>query len=170
MCTYLKNMEGYKLKDLKSKGFDSIQEMFDRSFKRVNTFEDFKTELVEGKEKREGEELIQESSKKQKVDDDKEPAELKPSRKRCRSPTPSSAPADATTEVMVEPDILPVHPGQTIEDRLDEYSEMIRGMYEHLLDMTLSKIEETEVEASAERYCRAVATMSDCPDQRHRAH
>ncbi|GJR29544.1 retrovirus-related pol polyprotein from transposon TNT 1-94 [Tanacetum coccineum] len=52
-----KNMEGYKLKDLKSKGFDSIQEMFDRAFKRVNTFEDFKTELVEGKEKRAGEEL-----------------------------------------------------------------------------------------------------------------
>ncbi|GJR73316.1 retrovirus-related pol polyprotein from transposon TNT 1-94 [Tanacetum coccineum] len=28
MCTYLKNMEGYKLKDLKLKEFDSIQEMF----------------------------------------------------------------------------------------------------------------------------------------------
>ncbi|GJV28138.1 hypothetical protein Tco_1384586 [Tanacetum coccineum] len=40
-------MEGYKLKDLKSKGFDSIQEMFDKAFKR------------------------------QKVDDDKETAELK---------------------------------------------------------------------------------------------
>ncbi|GKC68940.1 hypothetical protein Tco_1114823, partial [Tanacetum coccineum] len=46
------NMEGYKLQDLKLKGFDSIQEMFNRAFKRVNTFEDFKTELVEGKEKR----------------------------------------------------------------------------------------------------------------------
>ncbi|GJR76070.1 hypothetical protein Tco_0088435 [Tanacetum coccineum] len=57
MCTYLKNMEGYKLKDLKSKGFDSIQEMFDRAFKRVNTFEDFRTELVESKEKRAGAEL-----------------------------------------------------------------------------------------------------------------
>ncbi|GKA55743.1 hypothetical protein Tco_0754815 [Tanacetum coccineum] len=42
MCTYLKNMEGYKLKDLKLKEFDSIQEMFDRAFKRVNTFEDFR--------------------------------------------------------------------------------------------------------------------------------
>ncbi|GJR89368.1 hypothetical protein Tco_0213379 [Tanacetum coccineum] len=77
MCTYLKNMEGYKLKDLKSKGFDSIQEMFDRAFKRVNTFEDFRTDLVEGKEKRAGEELIQESSKKQKVEDNKEIVELK---------------------------------------------------------------------------------------------
>nr|GEV74555.1 hypothetical protein [Tanacetum cinerariifolium] len=47
MCTYLKNMEGKKLKDLKNKSFDSIQEMIDRAFKRVNTFVDFKTELVE---------------------------------------------------------------------------------------------------------------------------
>ncbi|GJY83139.1 hypothetical protein Tco_0496515 [Tanacetum coccineum] len=35
MCTYLKNMEGYKLKDLKFKEFDSIQEMFDKAFKRA---------------------------------------------------------------------------------------------------------------------------------------
>ncbi|GJY21806.1 hypothetical protein Tco_0394372 [Tanacetum coccineum] len=48
LCTYLKNMEGYKLQDLKLKGFDSIQEMF----------EDFRTELVEGKEKRAGIELL----------------------------------------------------------------------------------------------------------------
>nr|GEX32331.1 hypothetical protein [Tanacetum cinerariifolium] len=47
MCTYLKNMKGYKLKDLKLKEFDSIQEMFDKTFKR------------------------------QKVEDDKERAELK---------------------------------------------------------------------------------------------
>ncbi|GKD97170.1 hypothetical protein Tco_1381067, partial [Tanacetum coccineum] len=70
-------MEGYKINDLKSKGFDSIQEMFDIAFKRVNTFEDFSTELVEGKEKRAGTELIQENTKKQKVEDDKETAELK---------------------------------------------------------------------------------------------
>ncbi|GJW57318.1 hypothetical protein Tco_0104049 [Tanacetum coccineum] len=78
MCTYLKNMEGYKLKDLKFKEFDSIcQKMFDMAFKRVNTFEDFRTELVEGKEKRAGTELIQENAKKQKVEDDKETTELK---------------------------------------------------------------------------------------------
>ncbi|GJU24522.1 hypothetical protein Tco_1163143 [Tanacetum coccineum] len=77
MCTYLKNMEGYKLKDLKVKEFDSIQEMFDRVFKRVNIFEDFRTELVEGKEKRAGTELIQEIIKKQKAKDNKETAELK---------------------------------------------------------------------------------------------
>nr|GEY46092.1 hypothetical protein [Tanacetum cinerariifolium] len=77
MCTYLKNMEEYKLKDLKLKEFDSIQEMFDKAFKRVNTFEEFRTELVEGKEKRAGSKLEQEITKKLKVEDDKEKAELK---------------------------------------------------------------------------------------------
>nr|GEX00405.1 hypothetical protein [Tanacetum cinerariifolium] len=77
MCTYLKNVEGKKLTDLKNKSFDSIQKMFDRAFKRVNIFVDFKTELVEGSSKRAGEELTQKSAKKQKVDDDKQIADLK---------------------------------------------------------------------------------------------
>nr|GEY90458.1 hypothetical protein [Tanacetum cinerariifolium]GEZ85331.1 hypothetical protein [Tanacetum cinerariifolium] len=46
------NMKGYKLKDLKLKEFDRTQEMFDKAFRRVNTFEDFRPELVEGKAKR----------------------------------------------------------------------------------------------------------------------
>ncbi|GKC06557.1 hypothetical protein Tco_0998167 [Tanacetum coccineum] len=53
--------------------------MFDKAFKRVNTFVNYKTELVEGSEKRAedstkraGTELEQEVAKKQKVDDDKE--------------------------------------------------------------------------------------------------
>ncbi|GJT56698.1 hypothetical protein Tco_0991752 [Tanacetum coccineum] len=70
-------MEGYKLKDLKLKEFDSIQEMFDRAFKRVNTCEDFKKELMKGKEKRPGTKLIQEITKKQKVENDKETSKLK---------------------------------------------------------------------------------------------
>ncbi|GJU17252.1 hypothetical protein Tco_1145218 [Tanacetum coccineum] len=76
MCTYLKNMEGKKLKDLKNKSFDFIQKMFDRAFKRVNTFVDFRTDLVEDSSKRAGEELEQESTKKQKVDEDKDTTEL----------------------------------------------------------------------------------------------
>ncbi|GKE53438.1 uncharacterized mitochondrial protein-like protein [Tanacetum coccineum] len=71
-----RNMEGYKLNDLKLKEFDYIQDIFDRAFKRVNTFEDFRIELVEGKEKRAGIELVQEITKKQKVEDDKETAEI----------------------------------------------------------------------------------------------
>ncbi|GKB95819.1 hypothetical protein Tco_0981956 [Tanacetum coccineum] len=76
MCTYLKNMKGKKLKDLKNKSFDSIQKMFDKAFKRVDTFIDFRTDLVEGSSKRVREELEQESTKKQKVDEDKYTAEL----------------------------------------------------------------------------------------------
>nr|GEY17524.1 copia protein [Tanacetum cinerariifolium] len=88
MCTYLKNMEGKKITYLKNKSFNSIQKMFDRAFKRVNTFVDFRTELVEESSKKaEAEvmeesfkrartELEQESSKKQKIDDDKEITEL----------------------------------------------------------------------------------------------
>ncbi|GJT86067.1 hypothetical protein Tco_1067784, partial [Tanacetum coccineum] len=43
MCNYLNNMEGYKLNDLKYKEFDSIQEMFDRAFKRQNVEDDKET-------------------------------------------------------------------------------------------------------------------------------
>ncbi|GKA24238.1 hypothetical protein Tco_0710271 [Tanacetum coccineum] len=66
MCTYLKNMES----------FDSIQKLFNRAFKRVDTFVDFRTDLVEGSSKRAREKLKQESTKKQKVDKDKDTAEL----------------------------------------------------------------------------------------------
>ncbi|GJX16089.1 hypothetical protein Tco_0216921 [Tanacetum coccineum] len=47
MCTYLKNMAGWKPKDLKNKSFANIQELFDKAMKRVNTFVDMDTELVE---------------------------------------------------------------------------------------------------------------------------
>ncbi|GJZ34289.1 hypothetical protein Tco_0580106, partial [Tanacetum coccineum] len=89
MCTYLKNMEGWKPKSLKNKSFANIQELFDKAMKRVNTFIDYRTELVEENSKkaeaeiaqersskRSEEELEQESSKKQKVEEDKETAEL----------------------------------------------------------------------------------------------
>ncbi|GKE68380.1 hypothetical protein Tco_1526452, partial [Tanacetum coccineum] len=55
MCTYLKNMEGWKPTDLKNKSFANIQELFD---------------------KRAGNELEQDNAKKQNVDEDKETAEL----------------------------------------------------------------------------------------------
>ncbi|GJZ45668.1 hypothetical protein Tco_0593264 [Tanacetum coccineum] len=97
------NMAGWKPKDLKSKSFANIQELFDKAFKRVNTFVDFRTELVEGTKmeesskkaevmeesskkaeiaqesssKRAGDELEQENAKKQKVDDDQEAAKMK---------------------------------------------------------------------------------------------
>ncbi|GJR30925.1 reverse transcriptase domain-containing protein [Tanacetum coccineum] len=82
-CNYLKNVEGYTLKQLKGFKFEVIKDMFDKAFKRVNTFVDYKIELVEGSEKRvedstkrEGDELEQELTKKQKVADDKERKDL----------------------------------------------------------------------------------------------
>nr|GEU40887.1 hypothetical protein [Tanacetum cinerariifolium] len=53
MCTYLKNVEGNKLKDLKNKSFDFIQKMFDRAFKGL---------------KRAGEELTQENEEEVAID------------------------------------------------------------------------------------------------------
>ncbi|GKB78362.1 hypothetical protein Tco_0945257 [Tanacetum coccineum] len=47
MCTYLKNMDVWKPKDLKNKSFANIQELFDKAMKRVNTFVDYRTELIE---------------------------------------------------------------------------------------------------------------------------
>ncbi|GJS64576.1 hypothetical protein Tco_0679140 [Tanacetum coccineum] len=97
MCTYLKNMAGWKPKDLKNKSFANIQELFENAMKRVNTFVDMDTKLVKGSEvrvegsevraegsetreesssKRAGDKLEQEKAKKQKVDEDKETSEL----------------------------------------------------------------------------------------------
>ncbi|GJX26372.1 hypothetical protein Tco_0232668 [Tanacetum coccineum] len=47
MITYLENMEDLKHKDLKSKDFDSIKELFNKTFKRVNMFVDYRIDLVE---------------------------------------------------------------------------------------------------------------------------
>ncbi|GJR77470.1 hypothetical protein Tco_0089835 [Tanacetum coccineum] len=67
ICTYLKNMEGWKPKDLKSKN-----ELVEGSSKKVDA------EIAQkSSSKRAGDELEQESIKKQKVDKDKETAELK---------------------------------------------------------------------------------------------
>nr|GEX67110.1 hypothetical protein [Tanacetum cinerariifolium] len=90
MSTYLKNMDGWKIKSLKKKSFAEIQELFDKAMKRINNFVDFRTELVEesskkdeaetaqeSSSKREGGKLEQERSKKPKVEDDKEFSKLK---------------------------------------------------------------------------------------------
>ncbi|GKB37923.1 hypothetical protein Tco_0882865 [Tanacetum coccineum] len=55
-------MAGYKHNQLKNKSFNDIQKLFDKAIKRVNTFVDMDTELVEGSE--------------QKLEKDKEIAEL----------------------------------------------------------------------------------------------
>nr|GFA56701.1 hypothetical protein [Tanacetum cinerariifolium] len=74
-----KRMQAQEQKDLsdaeKDTLFQQLLEKRRKALKRVNIFEDIRIELV--KEKRAGEELIQDSIKKQKVEDDKEKAELK---------------------------------------------------------------------------------------------
>ncbi|GKF68863.1 hypothetical protein Tco_0198542 [Tanacetum coccineum] len=61
MSTYLKNKAGYKHNQLKNKSFDDIQKVFDKAMKKVNTFVDTDTELVEGSEVRFEAEIAQES-------------------------------------------------------------------------------------------------------------
>nr|GEU68578.1 hypothetical protein [Tanacetum cinerariifolium] len=84
MCTYLKNIDRWKTKSLKNKSFTDIQELFNKAIKKVNTFVDYRAELVEesskkakaevteGSLKRAVEELEQGNAKKQKMEDDKE--------------------------------------------------------------------------------------------------
>ncbi|GKA72029.1 hypothetical protein Tco_0778245, partial [Tanacetum coccineum] len=79
-CNYLKNMEIYTLKQLKGFKLEVIKDMFDKAFKRVNTFVDYKTELMEesskraeaekeSSSKRAGEGLEYDNLKKQKLDE-----------------------------------------------------------------------------------------------------
>ncbi|GJV45666.1 hypothetical protein Tco_1430202 [Tanacetum coccineum] len=69
MCTYLKNMEGWKPKSLKNKSFANIQELFEKVIKRVNTFVDYKTELVEESSKKAEAEIAQRQLKKESRED-----------------------------------------------------------------------------------------------------
>ncbi|GJV48399.1 hypothetical protein Tco_1438611 [Tanacetum coccineum] len=82
MSTYLRNMAGYKHTQLKNKSFEEIQRLFDKEMKRVNSFVPIDSEVVESSrkktisKKRAGEELDEESVKRQKLKDDAEKAEL----------------------------------------------------------------------------------------------
>nr|GEY59090.1 hypothetical protein [Tanacetum cinerariifolium] len=111
-----------------------------------------------------------------------------PPRKRLRG-SPAISYMDVTIEDTIEPISQPVHHGLAVEDRLDEHNEVIGEMYEHLLEIPLLRIEETEEELmtlrarhpsgvedyegwtckdvrSREGHCRAVAAVSDCLDTR----
>ncbi|GJY75922.1 hypothetical protein Tco_0481038 [Tanacetum coccineum] len=71
MTAYLKNMTGWKPKDLKNKSFANVQELFEKAMKRVSKFVEFvdmNTELVGGSEVREeGSKTREESSLKEQV-------------------------------------------------------------------------------------------------------
>ncbi|GJY07624.1 hypothetical protein Tco_0374678 [Tanacetum coccineum] len=90
MCTYLKNMAGFTHNQLKNKIFDEVQKAFDKTISWIDSFVPMDSEVVkgskdraegsktraEGSSKSAGEDLQQESTKKQKMDDDKEKEEL----------------------------------------------------------------------------------------------
>ncbi|GJR23015.1 hypothetical protein Tco_0971542 [Tanacetum coccineum] len=84
MCTYLKNMAGFNHSQLKSKSFDEVQKAFDKTMSWINSFKPMDSEAVkdseiraEGSSKRAGQDLEPESTKKQKMDYDKEKEEFK---------------------------------------------------------------------------------------------
>ncbi|GJU30288.1 hypothetical protein Tco_1173877 [Tanacetum coccineum] len=91
MCTYLKNMDGYKHNQLKGRSYEEIQKLFDKAYKQVNSFVPINSEVVKGSETRtegsskRGDELESDKSKKQKIDkhveakkdDDQEEEEMK---------------------------------------------------------------------------------------------
>nr|GEV51489.1 hypothetical protein [Tanacetum cinerariifolium] len=75
MSTYLKNMEGCRINELKHLDFDALKENFDKAFKRVNTFANMYTEVVDADKVRAPgksvrvEKMQEEQAKTQKVDD-----------------------------------------------------------------------------------------------------
>ncbi|GJS44826.1 hypothetical protein Tco_0594947 [Tanacetum coccineum] len=86
MCTYMRNMGGYKHHQLKGRSYEEIQKLFDKVYKEVNSFvpmvvEDSKKAKAdteqESSTKRAGDELEQEKAKKQKIDNDQKGVELK---------------------------------------------------------------------------------------------
>nr|GEV34643.1 hypothetical protein [Tanacetum cinerariifolium] len=118
-------------------------------------------------------------------------ASARPSRKRCRSPTTSllataSAPAilssvpvarlprrnrlrgltnvsyhDVMIKAVAEPVSPPAHYGPMIKEILDEHSEVIGDMYEHLLEIPLPRIEEID-EVSFYTLFRAILPLKSC--------
>ncbi|GJR65163.1 hypothetical protein Tco_0011228 [Tanacetum coccineum] len=91
MCTYLKNMGGYKHNQLKGKSYEEIQKLFDKTYKQVNSFvpmdSDDKEKGSEKKaggsrkktiaRKRAGEKQSEESAKRHKMEDNAKKEELK---------------------------------------------------------------------------------------------
>ncbi|GKC25209.1 hypothetical protein Tco_1027359 [Tanacetum coccineum] len=76
MSTYLKNMAGWKLNQLKHKTYDEVEKLFDQAMVRVNNFVDMDSKVLEGTSKRAGSDLEQEAKKKQNIEDDKETTKL----------------------------------------------------------------------------------------------
>ncbi|GJV84501.1 hypothetical protein Tco_1524399 [Tanacetum coccineum] len=106
VCTYLKNIARFTHNQLKNKSFNEVQKAFDKTMSWIDSFIPVDSEVMkgnkdkaegsetraEGSSKRVGEDLQQESTKKQKMDDDKEKEELK----QCFEIVPDDVTIDAT--------------------------------------------------------------------------
>ncbi|GJV63744.1 DNA-directed DNA polymerase [Tanacetum coccineum] len=77
MITYLKNIEGWKHKDLKSKDFDSIKELFDKALKRVDDVQEI-AEVDNDQEASKIKELMKIVSDEEEVAIDAIPLSVKP--------------------------------------------------------------------------------------------
>ncbi|GJU36430.1 hypothetical protein Tco_1184784 [Tanacetum coccineum] len=75
MCTYMKNMAGYKMEHFKGKSFYEVKEMFDNVYKQVTSFVPMDSVMEKERTKRAGLNLQEESSKRQKTREGSEPTE-----------------------------------------------------------------------------------------------
>ncbi|GJY05881.1 hypothetical protein Tco_0371821 [Tanacetum coccineum] len=66
MCTYMKNMVGYKMEHFKGKSFYEVKEMFDNVYKQVTSFVPMDSVMEKERTKRAGLNLQEESSKRKK--------------------------------------------------------------------------------------------------------
>ncbi|GJW13089.1 hypothetical protein Tco_0017222 [Tanacetum coccineum] len=67
MCTYMKNMAGYKMEHFKGKSFYEVKEMFDNVYKQVTSFVPMDSVMEKEITKRAGLNLQEERSKRQKT-------------------------------------------------------------------------------------------------------
>ncbi|GJY88416.1 hypothetical protein Tco_0503044 [Tanacetum coccineum] len=78
MCTYMKNMAGYKMEHFKGKSFYEVKEMFDNVYKQVTSFVPMDSVMEKERTKKAGLNLQEESSKRQKTGEGSKPTkELK---------------------------------------------------------------------------------------------
>ncbi|GKA45204.1 hypothetical protein Tco_0738000 [Tanacetum coccineum] len=73
MCTYMKNMAGYKMEHFKGKSFYKVNEMFDNVYKQITSFVPMDSVMEKERTKRAGLNLQEESSKRQKTREGLEP-------------------------------------------------------------------------------------------------
>nr|GEV71360.1 hypothetical protein [Tanacetum cinerariifolium] len=75
MCTYMKNMAGYKMEHFKGKSFYEVKEIFDKVYKQVTSFVPMESDMEKERTKRAGLNLQEESSKREKTEEVSESTE-----------------------------------------------------------------------------------------------